>query len=79
MFPDVLDQELQMPREDESPMFEKICSDSVGSSAFVVLQPCNGLLEFRVKWWGVQEHGWRQVWKIIQDMLVSKKVCIGSD
>ncbi len=51
--PDVLDQEVQTVREDVSSVFENLCRDSVGSSAFVILQPCNGLPEFRVKRWGV--------------------------
>ncbi len=53
-------------------MFENLCRDSVGSSAFVVLQPCNGLPKFRVKWRRVQVLGWWQVWQIIQDMWVSR-------
>ena len=39
MFPDVLDQEVQATREN-------LCRDSIGSSAFIVFQPCNGLLDF---------------------------------
>ena len=46
MFPDVLDQEVQATREDVSSVFENLCRDSIGSSAFIVLQPCNGLPDF---------------------------------
>ena len=46
MFPDVLDQEVQATREDVSSVFENLCRDSIGSSAFIVLQPCNGSLDF---------------------------------
>ncbi len=62
IFPDVLDQEVQTAREDVSSMLENLCRDSVGSSSFVVFQPCNGLPEFRVKWRRVQVLGWWQVW-----------------
>ncbi len=68
IFPDVLDQEVQTAREDVTSMFKNLCRDSVGSSAFVVLQPCNGLPKFRVKWRRVQVLGWWQVWQIIQYM-----------
>ena len=46
MFPDFLDQEVQATREDVSSVFENLCRDSSRSSAFIVLQPCNGLLDF---------------------------------
>ena len=46
MFPDVLDQEVQAMREDVSPVFENLCIDSISSSAFIILQPCNGLPDF---------------------------------
>ena len=39
MFPDVLDQEVQATREDESSVFENLCRDSIGSTAIIVLQP----------------------------------------
>ena len=46
MFPDALDQGVQATREDVSSIFENLCRDSIGSSAFIVFQPCNGLLDF---------------------------------
>ena len=39
VLPDVLDQEVQATREDESSVFENLCRDSIGSTAIIVLQP----------------------------------------
>ena len=46
MFPDVLDQEVQATLEDVFSVFENLCRDSIGSKTFIVLQPCNGLVDF---------------------------------